>query len=135
MTQRLAVLGDAPVATSVIVRGELMFMAEHSKQREMNLRQIEAFPSTLDVYSVDEATADWYGTLKAALFARFGPKEKAKRRRATIQLLGISENDLWIAAIAKRHDCIVVSSDSDFNRITAVTDLRVESWVVRSTET
>jgi tRNA(fMet)-specific endonuclease VapC len=129
VTRRLATLGDAPVATSVIVRGELMFMAEHSDQREINLQRIEAFLSTLDVFPIDTATADWYGTLKAALIAHFGPKERAKRRRATIQLLGISENDLWIAAIAKRHGSIVVSSDRDFDRIAAVTDLTVETWI------
>jgi tRNA(fMet)-specific endonuclease VapC len=129
VTRRLATLGDAPVATSVIVRGELKFMVEHSEQRENNRRRVEAFLSVLDVYSIDAATADWYGTLKAALFARFGPKEQAKRRRATIQLIGISENDLWIAAIAKRYDSIVVSSDRDFDRIAAVTNLTVETWI------
>lgn len=44
-------------------------------------------------------------------------------------ILGFDENDLWIAAIAYQHNLIVVSADSDFQRIQQVKTLSVDSWV------
>lgn len=126
---RLYALGRVEVATCVIVCGELVFMAAKSEHQDANLARIEAMLSSLPVYPADRAAADWYGTIKAALINRFGPKERAKRRKATLVSVGVSENDLWIAAIAKSRDLTVVSADSDFARIQAVTDLRVESWL------
>ena len=129
LTARLAALGDVAVSTCVIVRGELIFMAAKSERRATNLARVEALLSSLPVYSVAAATADWYGTLKAALIDHFGPKERAKRRRTTLVSVGISENDLWIAAIARCRDLVLVSADSDFARIQSVTELQVESWL------
>jgi len=88
----------------------------------------EEFLKDVEVYPVDNETADIYGNLKASILDRFRPKEKAKRRKAKMEKLGFSENDLWIAAIAKRHGFILVSSDSDFERIRQVADLSIEAW-------
>ena len=82
--QRLAALGNATVATCAIVRGELIFMAEFSQQRAVNLHRVEALLSSITVYPVDEEVADWYGSLKARLLDRFGPKAKTKRRKTTL---------------------------------------------------
>lgn len=76
------------MATCVVVRGELIYMAPHSEQREQNLARVQSFLEDIRVYFVDEETADVYGDLKAAIFARFGPKEKSKRRRTRIEQLG-----------------------------------------------
>ncbi|WP_373270749.1 PIN domain-containing protein [Nostoc sp. T09] len=43
--------------------------------------------------------------------------------------LGFDENDLWIAAVALQYSLIVVSADSDFQRIQQVRKLSVESWL------
>lgn len=43
--------------------------------------------------------------------------------------VGVSENDLWIAAIAKSRNLVIVSIDSDFARIQDIADLQVESWL------
>ena len=120
---------DVGVCTTVIVRGELIFMAAKSDRVQQNRQEIEQLLSRVPVHAIDPETADWYGTLKARLIDRFGPKEKAKRRRATLAQIGLSDNDLWIAACAKRHGLVVVSVDSDFRRIQDVTDLQVESWL------
>ncbi|MCM2405099.1 hypothetical protein MMC39_03585 [Anabaena sp. CCAP 1446/1C] len=41
----------------------------------------------------------------------------------------MSENDLWIAAIALRHSLIIVSCDSDFERMRQVREFSLENWV------
>ena len=60
----------------------------------------------------------------------FGPREKNKRRKTRLTDLGVSQHDLWIASIAIQHDLIVVTMDSDFQRIQIVHDLAVENWYI-----
>lgn len=127
--QQLNVYGDTQVVTSVIVCGELVYMAHKSVQREQNLRHIEHLLNRLTIYHLDARVADWYGTLKASLIERFGPKDKPRRHRTKIESLGISENDLWIAATAQRYACTVVTADRDFERIAQVTPLSLECWI------
>jgi len=126
--RRLSQLDEILVATCVIVRGELQYMAHKSQQRDSNLELVERFLQDIEVYPVDEEAADIYGRIKAALIHRFGPKERAKRRKAEIRKLGVSENDLWIAAVAARYQLTLISADKDFDRIKQVEDLSVESW-------
>ena len=118
--QRLRELGDARVATCVVVRGELRFMVERSERRRENAAKVEA--------PLDDAAADLYGQMKARLLLAWGPREKRARRRARLDALGVSDNDLWIAAIAKRHDFVVVSADDGFERMKDIVDLAVERW-------
>ncbi|MCB0158118.1 MAG: PIN domain-containing protein [Caldilineaceae bacterium] len=126
---RLRQLDNALVSTCVIVRGELIFMVEKSDRRAENLQRVGAFLRAVNIYDIDSATADIYGRLKMALVAEFGPKDKTKRRKTRTHQLGVSENDLWIAAVAKRHGLIVVSADSDFLRIQQADTLQLESWL------
>lgn len=121
--------GSAPVTTTVIVQGELLFMAHNSEQLLANLRRVQALLQRVRLYPIDPETAEIYSELKAALFARFGPKEKSKRRRFTLSQLGVSDNDLWIAAVALRHDLILVSADTDFARLQQVRTLKIENWL------
>ena len=120
---------DERVATCVIVQGELMYMVHKSQRQAENQRLVEGFLQTVEVYPIDGETADIYGRLKTALIDHFGPKERARRRKTTIENLGFGENDLWIAAVAIRHGLVVVSTDSDFQRIKYVWALSVEKWV------
>ena len=126
--QRLEELGDTQIATCAIVRGELIFMAFRSKQKETNLKRLESFFQEIKIYPVDETVADIYGEIKSAVYAVFGPKEKAKRKKTKIEALGFSENDLWIAAVANRHRLTVVSADKDFQRLQKILALPAESW-------
>jgi tRNA(fMet)-specific endonuclease VapC len=82
----------------------------------------------IPVLPVDVGVADVYGRLKAAILDHYGPREKARRRRTDIRRLGFTENDLWIAAVARHHGCTIVSADSDFGRIAVVEELAVEDW-------
>lgn len=129
MIRKLRQLRDTPVATCVIVRGELIFMAQKSEQKAENLHQVHQFLNDILVYPIDDETANIYGAIKAAILEHFGPREKAKRRKIETTQLGFSENDLWIAAIARRYALTVVSADDDFERIKQVEELSVErSW-------
>lgn len=116
------------VATCIFVEAELLFMAYNSQQQEANLVRVQAFLNAIRVYGADQQTARFYASLKADFLARYGPKEKSKRRRTRIEQLGVGENDLWIAAIALRHGLTVVSIDSDFLRLQSVTPFLLEDW-------
>lgn len=129
IAERLRRLDGARVATCVIVQGELLYMVHASDRGTTNRAALDAFLQTVQILSIDDETADGYGRLKAALFRRFGPREKAKLRRTTLGQLGFSDNDLWIAVIAQRHGLILVSSDSDFARVAEVIPLAHESWL------
>ncbi len=126
---RVAEAQKLGVATCVIVRGELMHMAYNSEQITTNLLEVQAFLMDIRVYALDEQSADIYGELKAGIFRRFGPREKSLRRRVTLQHLGVSDNDLWIAAISLRHNLVILSSDQDFNRIGKILPIRIENWL------
>jgi tRNA(fMet)-specific endonuclease VapC len=115
--QRAIAIGTENLATCVIVQGELIFMAENSERKQQNLANVINFIQYLRIYLTDETTAAIYGQLKAALINQFAPKEKSKRRKTKIRDIGFDDNDLWIAAIALQHNLILVSADSDFQRI------------------
>jgi tRNA(fMet)-specific endonuclease VapC len=83
----------------------------------------------LNIYPIDQTTAEIYGNLKAAVFDRYAPKDKTQRRRTSITQLGIGENDLWIAAVALQHQLILLTTDRDFLRIQAIQSFGLESWV------
>lgn len=125
---RIVEVGEAQVATCVIVQAELLYMAYNSGQKARNLAQVKVFLEDINVYFIDEETADIYAQFKAEILERFGPQEKNKRRKTRIENLGIGENDLWIAAIALRNQLTIVSRDSDFQRMQAVKPLALESW-------
>lgn len=129
IVNKLSELDDTPIATCVIVRGELVFMAHKSAQKTENLNNIHNFLDDIDILPVDDPSADMYGKLKASLIDYFGPKEKEKRRKIEIEKLGFKENDLWIAAIAKTKGYIIVSTDSDFQRMKEVEDIKIETWL------
>jgi tRNA(fMet)-specific endonuclease VapC len=126
---KLETLGDTYLSICVIVQGELVFMAHNSERRKENLLKVQDFLDDVDVYPVDARTADIYGELKAGFFKKYGPKEKKLRRKTKIYNIGIDDNDLWIAAVAKRNGLIIISEDQGFQRIEKVdAAIIVEKW-------
>jgi tRNA(fMet)-specific endonuclease VapC len=123
-------VGESQLATSIIVAGELIFMAQNSEQRATNVARVDFFLQDINLYFIDEETANIYGEFKAEIIARFGPRERSRRRRTRIEELGIHDNDLWIAATALRHNLVVVSSDSDFERMRQVRTFPWENWLL-----
>ena len=125
---KLAEVKRSRVSICVIVQAELIYMAENSKRRITNLNYVREFLRNITIYPIDSETAAIYGSFQADLMRQFAPKEKKKRRKTQLIDIGISQHDLWIAAIALQHNLIVVSADSDFKRIQTVRDLTVETW-------
>jgi tRNA(fMet)-specific endonuclease VapC len=105
-------------------------MAFRSERIHSNLAGVHQFLEDIGIYAVDEETADIFGQLRAALFLKFGPREKRKRRHFKLDQLGVSENDIWIAAIALQHNLTIVSADSDFARLQQARPFDVENWLL-----
>lgn len=97
---------------STITLAELLHGAEKSQQVERNLRIVEDFVSRLEVVEYSSDAAAHYGEIYASL-------QK--------QGLVIGVNDMHIAAHARSRGNIVITNDSDFERVEG---LRVENWLV-----
>ncbi|PSB02785.1 type II toxin-antitoxin system VapC family toxin [Merismopedia glauca] len=126
--RHVAMVNESQIVTCVIVQGELTFMMENSKMKESNLSRLSEFLDDIRIYLADDLTATAYGQLKAALFQRFAPKEKEKRRRTTIVDLGFDDNDIWIAATALQYNLTIVSADRGFTRMQSVKAFPLENW-------
>jgi tRNA(fMet)-specific endonuclease VapC len=126
---RLSEIPRDRIYTCAIVAGELINMAEQSQQRTQNILLVKNFLNGIYIYSLDSGTADIYGNLKAAVFDKFAPRDKNKRRKFTVQNIGFGENDLWIAATAIQHNLTIITADRDFQRIKEVHPLILDSWM------
>ncbi len=85
-----------------IVLGELCYGALNSKHQAANLRRIEEFASGVTILDCNEKTAREYGALKMQLKHTGHP---------------IPDNDLWIAAIARQYQLVLVTRDAHFQGI------------------
>lgn len=126
------------IGISVITWGEIAFGHKvASKGSEHTQTQFLRFigskgPLTINV---DKHTADTYAEFRARLF-KYVPKSSRKRLRPeqvtdpiTSKVLGIDENDLWIAAQASTLNLTLVTNDKMHHiREVAGTDLEVEDW-------
>ena len=92
----------AEVYIPVTVVGELYFGAFKSRKREENLKKISNLLNDMIVLENNVQTARIYGEIKKIL------KDKGKP---------IPENDIWIAAIAKQYDLLLITTDIHFNEI------------------
>lgn len=93
-----------------IVVGELCYGAYNSAKQGENLERLIAFIKEFPVLPCDTDIALQYGIIKAQL------KQKGKP---------IPENDIWIAAIAKKHNLTMVTRDGHYEYID---ELRIEHW-------
>jgi tRNA(fMet)-specific endonuclease VapC len=121
------------LTTCVIVKGELIYMGEYSERKEENLKNIYNFLNTLTIFDIDKSVAKIYGQLKSELIKKNAPSERNKKRNFRMEKISISDNDLWIASIALERSYIVLTQDSDFEKIKEVSSiLKTESWIKSS---
>jgi len=92
------------------VLGELFFGAFHSRRVVENVARVDQLARDYPVFPVDEMVAKTYGELRHELLIQGKP---------------VPENDLWIAAIAKRLSATVATRDQHFKDIDG---LSVEMW-------
>ncbi len=109
----LSNLDRAPeVFIPAVVIGELFFGAAKSARPGENTDKVERFAANRYIVSCDLDVAREYGRLKKRL------QEKGRP---------LPENDIWIAAMAKLHEMVLVTRDSHFKE---VDDLHIVDWAV-----
>ena len=103
------------VFTCTIVRGEILFGIQRlpiGRRRQVLEIQVFNLFGGLPCFPVPKEAADYYAPMK---------------RYAEQQGTPLSENDLWIGATAMALNAILVTADSDFQRIIEF-GLQVEDW-------
>ena len=101
--------------TCTIVKGEILFGIQKlpiGHRRQVLENQAVNLFEALPCFPIPEEAADHYASLK---------------RHAENQGTPLSDNDLWIAATAMTFNAILVTADSDFQRIGGF-GLQVENW-------
>jgi tRNA(fMet)-specific endonuclease VapC len=112
VTQRIREVGEAQVATSIIVASELRYGASKKGSARLTA-QIEAVLGALEVLPYEEPADRVYGALRASLELKGEP---------------IGGNDLLIAAQALSLGfAIVTANEQEFAR---VDDLHCENWLI-----
>ena len=105
--------------TCPIVKGEILFgvfqLPAGKRRRDLQQKANEVF-SAVPCDPIPENVGEAYAHIKVAAKGQGTP---------------LDECDLWIAATAMALDAILVTSDSDFQRI-AGTELQIEDWLDRS---
>ena len=103
------------VFTCTIVRGEILFGIQKlpiGRRRQVLENQAINLFEGLPCHPIPKEAADHYATMKS---------------HAEQQGTPLSENDLWIAATAMTFNAILVSADSDYQRISDL-ELQLEDW-------
>jgi len=88
----------------------MYYGAQFSIKKIETIRNISMVTQSYPVLSITERSCETFGLIKAAL------RKKGKP---------IPENDIWIAAIAKEKNLIVVTRDNHF---TEIEGLNIETW-------
>ncbi len=107
----LSSLDRAPeVFIPAIVLGELFFGAAKSVRAIENTAKVERFAAGRSILACDLDVAREYGGLRQRLRQKGRP---------------LPENDVWIAATARRHELTLVTRDRHFREIE---DLEIAEW-------
>lgn len=87
LIQQLQLNSEAGIATSVVVCGELLYMAAKSDRSVANLQQVRVFLDTIDIYPVNFSISEVYGNLKGKLVNALGLKKKPSDEISTCKPL------------------------------------------------
>ena len=109
--RRVSDIGPKLIATCSVVRAELLFGARKSQRVKENLLGFERLLAPFRSLPFDDEAAAHYGVIRAVLESAGTP---------------IGANDLMIAAIARTHDCLLVTRNSrEFRRVAG---LKLAEW-------
>ena len=97
---------------STVTLGELVFGAEHSRQVERNLADIEAMIARLDVLPFDIRASYHFGQIRAALYTVGRP---------------IGPYDIMIAGHARANGLTLVTNN--IKEFESVPGLLIENWI------
>ena len=111
VVKRFAQESPGTIRLCSIVKAELLFGARKSQRVADVLRNLKTFFTPLASVVFDDQCAEHYGMIRADLSRAGTP---------------IGPNDLLIAAIARAHDMVVATHNS--NEFSRVVGLRVEDW-------
>lgn len=122
-----------PIASArfvcTITLAEMRFGLMYAKTKtSKKLDEMQRCVDALDQYTmldITKYTASAYAELKTIIATKTLKKSNGKRPpyledwclSATDKLLQVGENDLWICAIAKERDLVLVTGDGDFDRM------------------
>jgi tRNA(fMet)-specific endonuclease VapC len=96
----------------VIVKAELLFGIEKSKQKEENQKIYDKFINTFEIINLDNESLKYYAKIRYGL-----------EKNGNI----IGSNDLFIASITLAHNGILVTHNT--NEFRRIPQLAVEDWV------
>jgi tRNA(fMet)-specific endonuclease VapC len=96
----------------IIVKAELLFGIEKSKQKEENRKIYDKFINTFDIINLDDESLKNYAKIRYKL-----------EERGNI----IGSNDLFIASIVLSHNGILVTHN--INEFRRIPQLKLEDWV------
>ena len=99
-----------PVFLPLVVLGELYYGVFNSDRRSANLARLEQFAAKFEVIYPDDETSREYGQIKTELQQKGRP---------------LPDNDIWLAALARQHQHILVSRDKHFSYVDGI---HWESW-------
>ncbi|HBF33573.1 TPA: PIN domain nuclease, partial [Candidatus Sumerlaeota bacterium] len=74
MERHVARIGVESLTTSVVVVGELYYMAHASSRVRENLEEVDIVLKGFTILTVDKQTANVYAAIKDACYRKFGPK-------------------------------------------------------------
>src|SRR5207248_729226 len=88
------------------------------------------------IIDVSKTTREPYGQLKSHLFEKCAPQKNRKNVRLSQLLnpmdgsnLGVTENDIWIAAQAFERNLVLVSADKHMKTLVSlVREINLEDW-------
>lgn len=94
----------------IISVGEMLYGACYSKNSEKNISYYRSFFESCNILHINENTALHYAEIKSILRKSGKP---------------IPENDIWIAAIARENDLIIVTRD---RHLIEIDFIKTEEW-------
>lgn len=111
VNRRLLSYSPNEIKLCSVVKAELLFGARRSQRVEANLQLLRRFFAPLQSLPFDDRTAEEYGVIRADLMNQGTPS---------------GPNDLMVAAIARRHDIVLVTHNT--HELGRVAGLRIDDW-------